>query len=683
LTRAREGDTFCVFAYLTLDDGRRRMSDSARRSLAASIAAVTVVLTVSCSQWPWLLRPSYAAAAVLQTGALALLLIAFLPLRGALWPGLRFNAAFVALGAYAVYIVLTSLWATLPGISFAGAATAATGPLWAALLGMLLLKAGHVRAALRGIFYAGALAAAVGLAWSIGTHTFDSVERVMGHRNFLAVFMLPGLVLGGAELVGRVAGRPMEALRLNRWVVAGGMALMIAALGACRSAGAVAGLAVGAGCVACAWLTRQQRIALAVCAALLIALALLWTARAAQTGELMKSHHATRWYMWQGTLKMIAERPLQGWGTGMFAFNFTPFKPVEPMKHGWLTSVTIYPHDELLLVAVEGGLIALALYLMAHGWIAGGCVRGNGGQETGDGGRGTTGGATGWVLVGAAAAMFTHGLVEVALRFWAPAAMYWTLLGVMIAWPRAGEGEPSAAPRAAPFHARWIGFVLAVVIAAGAFWGVVRAGLRSERLLNTADSGAGSAKEQAAEIERGLALSRYSPDWLVGMGRLADAQTQARDIDAVIRTYEEFNEKAHGFGHVRRFLAGAYLRRGAATGARDPEAAKADLGRAIALLESAVAANPWDAAARQPLAMALLTASMRNLPAALEHARVAAESDARSAEARYLHGALLLESGRKAEAAVELAAAARLCPPEDVKFLEKIERARKEADPPI
>ena len=658
------------------------MSGDVRRSLAASIVAVTVVMTAACIYVPSLLRPSYAAAVVLQVGVVALLLIAFFPFRGGDWPGLRCSGRTATLGIYAIYIVLTALWATQTDISLAGAATAATGPVWAALLGATLRREGHVRALLRGVFFAGALAAVVGIAWAVCTHTFDSVERAMGHRNFLAVFMLPALVLGGAELVGRLAGRPVGLLRLNRWVIAVGMALMLVMLGGCRSAGAFVGLAVGAGCVACCWLTRRQRIALGLCAALAVVLALAWTVRAAQTGELMKSHHATRWYMWQGTLKMIGDRPFQGWGTGMFAFNFTPYKPVEPMKHGWLTSVTIYPHDELLLVAVEGGLIALALYLLAHGWIVRECLRRNGGP-TADDGRRTTDGTVGWVLIGALAAMFTHGLVEVALRFWAPAAMYWTLLGVMIAWPRAEPPVPEEAPSSAkPSRLHWTGFAFAMFIAAAVLWGIVWAGLRSEVLLGPGDGRARPAGVVVAEIKDGLRLSRYAPDWLVGMARLADAQSAAGDLEAVIATYEELNAKASSFGQVRLHLASAYMRRGAKVGPQDPEAGKADLARGISLLQSAVKWNPYDAAVRQALAMALLTASIRNMPAALDHARAAAECAPGSAESRYLYGALLLESNRRSEAAVELAAAARLCPPEETKFLEKIERARKDAATP-
>lgn len=653
------------------------MSDSARRSLAASIAAVTVVLTVSCSQWPWLLRPSYAAAAVLQTGVLALLLIAFLPLRTGPWPGLRPNTASIFLALYAAYTIATSLWATQPGISLAGAATAATGPLWAALLGTLLRREGHLRAILRGIFFAGAIAAAVAIVWAAVARRLEVIELVMGHRNFLAVFMLPGLVLGGAELVSRVLGRPLQPLRLNRWVIAGGMLLMLIALGACKSAGAFAGFAVGAACVACIWLTPRRRIILALCALLAIAAAFLLTAHAARTGALMKSHHATRWYMWQGTLKMISERPLHGWGTGMFAFNFTPYKPAEPMKHGWLTSVTIYPHDELLLVAVEGGLIALLLYLLAHIWIIRDALRPNDpppGLPAPD----TPDPALAWILVGAVAAMFTHGLVEVALRFWAPAAMYWTLLGLLIAWPRARRTEEPAAATA-PVAPRWVGFLLALGLAVLAFWGLVWAGLRSEQLLNTAASRAASPQALVGELQQGIRLCRYAPDWIIGTGRLADVQADAGDLDAVIRTYEELNTRTNGFGHIRRYLASARMRRGALNSAKDPESAKADLARAIELLQSAVRANPYDPAARKTLAMALLTASLRNLPAALDHARVAAECEPDSPESRYLYGALLLESGRKAEARPELDAAARLCPPEDTKFLEKIERARKDA----
>ncbi len=73
--------------------------------------------------------------------------------------------------------------------------------------------------------------------------------------------------------------------------------------------------------------------------------------------------------VWRATGRMVAQRPLLGYGLGNFRAQFPPFRdPVEaalPGLQGATTEVD-HPHDEFLLAAAEGGLAAgLALAAFA------------------------------------------------------------------------------------------------------------------------------------------------------------------------------------------------------------------------------------------------------------------------------------------------------------------------------
>ncbi|HTE05582.1 MAG TPA: O-antigen ligase family protein, partial [Planctomycetota bacterium] len=81
--------------------------------------------------------------------------------------------------------------------------------------------------------------------------------------------------------------------------------------------------------------------------------------------------------VWRGTLDMIAQQPLLGFGLGSFRAEFPPFRdPAEAALPGLAGAPTEvdHPHDEFLLAAAEGGaaaglaLLAFAALTLAHGW---------------------------------------------------------------------------------------------------------------------------------------------------------------------------------------------------------------------------------------------------------------------------------------------------------------------------
>ncbi len=63
--------------------------------------------------------------------------------------------------------------------------------------------------------------------------------------------------------------------------------------------------------------------------------------------------------MWQGTLNMIADRPLLGWGLGSFPFAFPPYQ-VERIS-AWFIN---HAHNDYLELAAETGLLGLAAALL-------------------------------------------------------------------------------------------------------------------------------------------------------------------------------------------------------------------------------------------------------------------------------------------------------------------------------
>lgn len=65
-----------------------------------------------------------------------------------------------------------------------------------------------------------------------------------------------------------------------------------------------------------------------------------------------------RWTMLQDTLSMIAEKPLLGWGYGSFELAFQHYR-INQSTPTIVTEIARYPHNEILLWIVEGGVVAL------------------------------------------------------------------------------------------------------------------------------------------------------------------------------------------------------------------------------------------------------------------------------------------------------------------------------------
>lgn len=78
-----------------------------------------------------------------------------------------------------------------------------------------------------------------------------------------------------------------------------------------------------------------------------------------------------RWYILTTTLRMIAEKPLLGWGYGSFEFAFSRYVLAHPeLGYSYHGTVITHPHNELLFAWFQGGITALVgMLLLFAGWI--------------------------------------------------------------------------------------------------------------------------------------------------------------------------------------------------------------------------------------------------------------------------------------------------------------------------
>jgi len=575
------------------------------------------------------------------------------------------------LWGYAIFSLCSAAWAPslLRRLAFVASVSILFHVLWALLLGRLLDARRDLRTALRAIFSAGLLAALVALGYvavAFADHvrrmpdtsvldlvkaSLPAVQRVLGHRNFLAIYLLPGCVLAAAELAApRVAGSRGNAgpLGLPKPLVTAGGVLLLLGLAISCSIGGWMGLAVGLLFLLSFRLGRRWRWTIAVGGASLALGGLVVLSLDAVEARTAAIAQLQRWFLWKGAGRMALEHPLLGWGTGMFLPRFAEFKPTAPMRHNLLTMITLHPHNELLLVTVEGGLVGLGLYVSALFVGLGDALR-CGGRESDVGWRFTV-----WALGGAFAAMFVQGLVTVSLRFWAPAALYWTLVGLMLAvrWEgpalhSARNGASGGQPGAAGPLLRAVRVGAATVAAAAVFVGVVWSGARAEWLLGGAypvvtvrkpdgtearvrrrvefigpfrrRTRPTSPEEYASDMQRAARLSRYVPDYFKTFEKRGMAWEAARRPDKAIEVYSELEAEAPGYGRVRRRLGSLYLAR-----AKEEENAerRADLYyRAFEWFEKALDQNPYDHDSRLGAVEVLLRASGRNLPRAIDYLR--------------------------------------------------------------
>ncbi len=250
--------------------------------------------------------------------------------------------------------------------------------------------------------------------------------------------------------------------------------------------------------------------------------------------------------LWTGTARMIAARPLAGWGPGAFAGEFPPFAPpafAERMRAD--NTFAEHPHSEYLHVAVEYGLPALGIFL----WLLTTIIA-RGARLAGSGAPLAAGAA------GALAAILVHMAVDRNFRLASTAAPFWLLAGALWAPPR----RPPPAGIAPSPVARALGFASLVACLAGAAM-LLRPLRASYAVAADVDFLKQDPNATSAELLARQGQLGGQPQYWVELGntyakeekfaQAADAFTQALRLDPTVRSAK--NNLGNCYFYLSRF----------------------------------------------------------------------------------------------------------------------------------
>jgi tetratricopeptide (TPR) repeat protein len=305
---------------------------------------------------------------------------------------------------------------------------------------------------------AGALEGVIGLRDWTQTVIFggDVGWRIFGtmfNPNVLAGYLLATIPAGLVALVlaGRSSGRD-DRPRLG--LIGAGFALLVmgAALLLTGSRAGLIGAVLGAATMLVTTPIRVNRRTLVGVAVALVALmALAPPVRDRIVSAATQSHSALfRWYTWRGTARMIAARPLLGFGPGSFELAYPQYAEV---------GFTRMAHQTPLQLAAEAGLPAVILMTLAVALLARMLVRGA-----------RAGGPTAIEATAGVGALTALGVQNLADYTWYIPAVGITLsavTGLALAAVRAAEDEahPAPAARGPGWYRTGIALTLGVLIA--------------------------------------------------------------------------------------------------------------------------------------------------------------------------------------------------------------------------
>jgi O-antigen ligase len=244
--------------------------------------------------------------------------------------------------------------------------------------------------------------------------------------------------IGNANLLGALIALAFpiavaRALRADRFLVAWGIAAAVMAGGLYVSTSRSGGLGALAGCVALLVFAfrRQLYVAVSIIAAGALLSSALWVIVLGPLRLLNDDPARSRLLLWPDALRMIAARPITGWGEDATGLVFGRF-----LSADWAPGVTYdRTHSGILELATTEGVLGL----IALGWVLLILYRGIWRHRFSDS----------VAALGAACVGYT---VWVVFNFdWAPATgAFWLLAGTAWSGVRAADQgrEPGAMPRA-------------------------------------------------------------------------------------------------------------------------------------------------------------------------------------------------------------------------------------------
>jgi putative inorganic carbon (HCO3(-)) transporter len=454
---------------------------------------------------------------------------------------------------------------------------------------------------------------------SYATAERTALESTLGNANFLAAFL--GLSVGPCLAVA------LRHRDVWRWVALGALIAIAVVLPLTRSLQAVPVLAVSAGVVLLIWGengdSRRRNVVRTAAAAVAAAALLAGVAVTAGVGPgagVRASEIGTvqaRLFYWAAATEIVQDHPLAGIGPGQFRGAYTPYRSVEAAVTRPFDAIDA-PHNVVLKLAAENGLVLAALYLAfvaSVGWILlRGLISLRGEQRL--------------ALAGVGAAWLAYQAQSlVSIEVVPLAVVHYVTAGAVLS---ASGAAPFALRPGASRRGEKKGRVAAVTVAAMLVV-VLPLLLRPVRADVAVGSGvravgAGAAAEARAAFDRARRLAPYEPEYVFLAGR----------------AFEQRQDAATALGY---YAAAASLEPGNARyqlGATRTAAALQDAKRTLTYAEALLASDPHNPE---------LLAKVTQLRLSTGHLDPAAASAARLVEVRPQSPAAWVLAGQVAAAA--------------------------------
>ncbi len=321
----------------------------------------------------------------------------------------------------------------------------------------------------------------------------NQVVTPLGNKNFFAGYLVLAIpvfaAVLGQELVtmrrpavvkaapGRNAS-PAAPPRWNRLPVAIGLTLglvlMLVLLFRADSQAAFLGTAVGLGCLAAGvayhFFTMRRPPAVRRLVQLAILVVVLAALAAGSILGLPSVRRNVRMPLWVGSVRMIRERPLTGFGPGSFLAAFQQFRPAEYYQKEVAAPLSDHSHNEFLETAAENGLPALAAFLALLVGVFVILLRGLGRppEWAVPGRKAESEWISAWRawflrlgFLGSLLAILVDGQFSTNLRTFTVGPLFWLLLGMAAGGaPAAPAREPSAAGRSLRNSGVWLALII-------------------------------------------------------------------------------------------------------------------------------------------------------------------------------------------------------------------------------
>lgn len=323
--------------------------------------------------WPGLERPFSTPKLVLLAAASLAVALARMTGRGGT-PGVPSRVLVVCVAAWVASFAVSSLLAPLPSLHDVAVGIAA--PAFA----LAVLESGAARRQVVGAMAGTAtVVACIALlqwarldplaAWGWhapvdGLSVRMRVHATLGNPNFVGAFMAGSVPLAA---VGIVSGR-----RWRVWAASVSAVLLIAALVATGSRGAVLGLAVAGLAWAAARASRRAVVAGAI--VVVVGALAIWHSPARPLQTTLEG----RVYLWQVVGRHGLERPVAGLGPGAVALRFPDWqREADAAGHRDIRfrGITDHVHNDYLEALVERGIIGLCTLIAPLACVVGTAMR--------------------------------------------------------------------------------------------------------------------------------------------------------------------------------------------------------------------------------------------------------------------------------------------------------------------